>query len=255
MLQLGNVKFELSLAEMFNSDKEWIHREAIKDTYEIICVTKGTVYMCENDKHYELRKGDVLILSPNVMHKGYKISEPPVSFYWIHFYMDSEEYLKSPQLIQNFKNTSLFKEFIHYNCSPEYPLYAKESVFSRIFTEITVNNSERPAIIGNLTEWVRLNAGADLSVKKTAEYFGYNSAHLSRICKKYCNCTLKELISENILLKAKDYLTNSNYSIKEIASMLNFTSSGAFINYFKYYENTTPSKFRNTFYNTLLNNK
>lgn len=255
MLQLGDVKFELCLSGLFTSEKEWIHREVTKDTYEIICITKGTVYIYENNKYYELRKDDVLVLSPNVMHKGYKISEPPVSFYWLHFYMDSEQYLKPPLLRHNFKDISLFKEFVHYSRSPEYPIYAKESIFSQIFTELTVSTAEKPALIGNLTEWVRLNAGANLTVNNTADHFGYSPAHLSRLCKKFCGCTLNDLISDNIILKAKDYLTNSNFSVKEIASILNFSSPSSFINYFKYHENTTPSKFRNTFYNTYLNNK
>lgn len=255
MLQLGDVKFKLSISGIFTSDKEWIHREAVKKTYEIICGIKGVIYMCENDNYYEVRKNDVLVLSPNIMHNGYKISAPPTSFYWIHFYMDSEQYLKPPLFVHDFKDVSIFKKYIHYNSSPEYPMYVKESVFSNIFTGITFNDSEKPVIISELTEWVRINANAGLTVKQTAAHFGYSSAHLSRMCKRFCGCTLHELISSNIIIRANDYLTNSFYSVKEIADMLGFPTSNAFINYYKYYEKTTPSRFRNTFYNTLLNNK
>lgn len=255
MIQLENTKIELSLMGLFTSNKEWIHRPAVKKTYEMICVTAGTVYICEDENYYELKKGDILVLRPNISHKGYKISSPPVSFYWIHFHVSDESIVQPPFLIHDFTNTALFKELIHYGTSPEYPQYMKESVFVHILTEATAKRFISSALVNNVVEWVRINAGAQLTVRKTAENFGYNDTYLSKLINKHYGMPLKTLISRFTIARANDYLCNTNYSVKEISSMLEFSSPNAFINFYKYHENTTPTKFRNAFSHTLMNNK
>ena len=66
---------------------------------------------------------------------------------------------------------------------------------------------------------------------------------------------VKNIIDDFLIKRANDYLMNTNYSVKEIASMLEFSDSTAFINFYKYHENTTPTKFRNTYSKIHMNKK
>ena len=67
----------------FVSRGEWIHPDRIIDSYEIIFVIKGTVYIDENGTKHKLEKNDILLLEPHLRHFGYKTSEN-TSFYWLH---------------------------------------------------------------------------------------------------------------------------------------------------------------------------
>ena len=75
-----------SICGNFTSDNNWIHMERIIDSYEIIIVNKGTVYIEQDDEKYKLREGDFLLLEPGRKHKGYAASPKGTSFYWAHFY-------------------------------------------------------------------------------------------------------------------------------------------------------------------------
>ena len=68
----------------FVSYGEWIHPDRVIDSYEIIFVTKGEVYIKEDGVEYHLLPDDVLILHPNLRHLGYK-SSSDTEFFWMHW--------------------------------------------------------------------------------------------------------------------------------------------------------------------------
>ena len=258
MIKLGNTEISLGPMGQFQIDGNWIHREAVKETYEMIYMVKGVVYLQEEDIRYELKKGDVVVLRPRILHKGYRESSGEVSFYWVHFYLNrdgDETEHKETFYLHNYTNTALFKELLHYGSSPGFPEYMKESVFAHILTEITTPNIKNSPIASNVYEWIRINAAADISAESVAERFGYSASHLSRIVFKQYGMTLKKLVYNLMLIKANDYLLNTSMSVKEISGVLKFSSPNAFINFYKYHKNTTPTKFRNSYYNIKLNNK
>ena len=50
---------------------------------------------------------------------------------------------------------------------------------------------------------------------------------------------------KSLIDKIKDSLVNTDYSVKEIAAMTEFSDSSAMINFFKYHEKISPTTFRN----------
>ena len=69
----------------FISRGEWSHPDRIIDSYEIIFVTKGEVYINEDGAEYPLKEDEILILQPNLRHYGYKTSTN-TEFFWLHWY-------------------------------------------------------------------------------------------------------------------------------------------------------------------------
>ena len=64
----------------FRSDAEWIHPTRKIESYELIFVKEGTVYINEGGANYTLRVGDMILLEPNVIHGGWKKSATKTSF-------------------------------------------------------------------------------------------------------------------------------------------------------------------------------
>lgn len=56
------------------------------------------------------------------------------------------------------------------------------------------------------------------------------------------------------MTKAKDLLTRTDTSIKQIASIIGFSDDKYFMRVFKKYEKLTSTKFRKAFYQNQLNN-
>lgn len=64
-------------------NKPWIHFQRITDEHILYIVISGNLYIKESTEEYSLSKGDMFILEPNVLHKGYKPS--CCHYFYIHF--------------------------------------------------------------------------------------------------------------------------------------------------------------------------
>ena len=53
--------------------------------YDMLYVTGGRFYMTEDDRAYELERGDLLILEPGKTHFGHRPVTEPTELYWVHF--------------------------------------------------------------------------------------------------------------------------------------------------------------------------
>ncbi len=252
----NNVVF--SYAGLFRSETEWIHPRKTEKTYEIICVTKGKVYISEGDNEYLIEPGQVLILSPNVLHYGTRITSD-VGFYWVHFTVKEGDLPFNKRYFESFDGVYLFKELLHYNNLPSIPDYAVNSVLIHILAVLChlseKSESSYNSIVETLLEWMRINADASLTVKAVADHFGYSPDHINRICKRNCGICARALINNYLLVKAKELLVNTEKYVKEIAAELAFPSDKAFIGYFKYHEGRYPSDFRNRFGKTHMNKR
>ena len=254
MIQINNTKIEFNYMGLFTTKDEWIHPEACEKTFEIIFVTDGTVFIEEEKNQYELRKGDLIVLKPQTVHKGYKTSTGKTSFYWIHFNMNRES---ETVIKRDFSNASVIKELMHYSNMPSCEQYIKDSILMHLLCVISEDISEKTpsALACDIFEWTRINAQNGLTVKAVAEHFGYNCEYISRLIKKQYGTTLKNLIGRFITEKAKNYLNNTKYSVKEISNILGFPSPNTFINFYKYHEKISPNKYRNLYSYTHMNKR
>ena len=61
-------------------------RRTIHNTFDLIYVRNGSMYMEEEGKRFDVRKGQFLILAPDKLHSGYRHCDEDTVFSWIHFY-------------------------------------------------------------------------------------------------------------------------------------------------------------------------
>ena len=261
ILQNPNISF--SFGGLFQTDGKWIHPRKIENTYEIIYVTEGEVYMCEDTpsgaRQIHAKKGELFILEPNLWHYGTRVTER-VSFFWIHFKIKDGVLPFGERFFTRFENPYLFKELLHCNNLPTVPEYLVNSVLLHILSELCLMAEERErgefdGRAEKVYEWIRINADAKLTVSRVSAHFGYTPDHISRICKSHFGVSAKALINRFVLDRAKTLLSNTDKYVKEIAAELNFADDKAFIAYFKYHENCFPSEFRNRYGKIHMNSK
>ena len=72
-------------AGQFLCNEEWTHSERIINSYEIIIGVEGVLFLQQDNIQYEIHKGNIILLLPGVIHRGYRPSPAGTSFFWMHF--------------------------------------------------------------------------------------------------------------------------------------------------------------------------
>lgn len=254
---LTNQNIAYDYSGLFKTETEWIHRERTEITFEIICVTEGTVYLCDSGTEYALTKGQCILLYPGTTHYGYRPSSG-VGFYWVHFHAEPSDFPIPPGVYDGMERLTLFKELLHLANLPSVPVYAVNAVLIHILSlflaDYEKEESGASRLAGEIHEWIRINANAKLTVNAVASHFGFSCDHITRILRKSTGTGAKELIYKFTMAKARELLCNTGKYIKEISAELEFSTDKAFTAFFKYHEGTSPGEFRNRYSCTHMNN-
>lgn len=257
-----SVKLEYISSGLFSTSQKWIHPRRIIDSYEIIYVTNGEVYIEENGIEYHLNRGDALLLLPGTVHTGSRISEGVTEFFWMHFLTDNIDCFglgKTVSAEGEYITLNLFRELLHVANTEGMPAYAKDFSCGSIITHLSAigkgTENGATSAFSKISEWVRMNIRQDMKVADIAEIFGYNKTYISRLFKRYSGLTLKDYINRERIKCAKELLLTTESSIKDIAFDLGFGDENLFVKFFKYHENMSPTKFRNMYFNIHMNNK
>lgn len=247
-----NVKYMSSGFNEFHED--WIHAKRYLESYELLFVTRGEIYLQEDEQKYVISEGNILILSPFRINFGYMKSSSPVSFYWVKFdtntlrnFNFSSNFIKVNS-ISIYKMISMFKQLVTVHNSPEYPDFTADLIISLILAELlAIQKGEEQKSFGiakKVAEWVQNNAPSVNSIDVVAEKFGYHKDYISKLFKASYKISLKQFINNERINLAKNLLLTSNYSVHQIAEMLRFENDNLFIKFFTYHETISPNCFR-----------
>ena len=103
-----------------------------------------------------------------------------------------------------------------------------------------------------LDDYIRENAGDDLSNTEIGAIFGYHPFYISQMLKKKRGITLKQYVIAYRLRMARNLLLYTDKTIVEIAELCAFTDSSYFTKAFKAQYGTTPKAFRTNHLEELL---
>ncbi|WP_416151167.1 AraC family transcriptional regulator [Salipaludibacillus sp. HK11] len=95
-----------------------------------------------------------------------------------------------------------------------------------------------------MIDLIHRNYDQDLTLDECALTLHYNANYLSSVFKQETNHTFSEYLTMYRFKKAKQWLTDSDMTVKEIADKLQYNNSQNFIRSFKKYEDITPGQFR-----------
>lgn len=261
MITYNNCKLESSIAGLFYTDKNWIHPTTSIETYELIYVLNGTAHIREDQNDYILKRNNMLLLEPRKVHGGFKISTGITSFYWIHFYAsDISKLPHIPKLITDFEESHLFKEYLHLHGSSNYTPEHLDIFLLNLLAKIAHHrrfntNSSSSKLANEVYEYIKLNSHPNLSMEQVANHFGVTHEHLTRLVSKHFGIGMKKINDDILITSINNMLANTNYSIKEIADILNFEDTNIFLKFYKYHTGTTPTQYRNMYCFIHMNNK
>ncbi|MBQ8894463.1 MAG: helix-turn-helix transcriptional regulator [Clostridia bacterium] len=254
----------------FSSPGPWIHGQRQIDSFELILVTRGTVYLQENGREFTLRPNDYLVLHPFIPHGGTQATEEPVEFYWLHFMAGETGILPPPDWEQRFAFPcfgtlpspsaliQIARQLLQVQESPAYPEETAHHILYLLLAELAVQREQaepQNALAARVHEYVRAHADRPLTVGQVAEALGYHPDHLSRILKGCYGFTLRQEIVTQRLSRAKLLLQTTDFSVSRIAMELGYEDPNLFEKFFRYHQGITPTAYRNSFSKQHTNHK
>ena len=241
----------------FISHGEWIHPDRTIDSYEIIFVTKGEVYINENDTLYMLSKNELLILHPHQRHFGYKPSSN-TEFFWLHWYGGSKpssdmkhRKLENPYNISLYFRQLLEARVVHR--TGEALDYLTRLILIELYSNSKSPNTNH--IAEKVAAWIRANCHTPVCEAQVASAFGYNPDYLNRMFKANFKKTIKQYIDERRIEYIKSLMLCDNLSLKEISEKAGFSDYKYFLKFFKYHEKVTPTEFYNQYAKMHINSR
>ena len=243
--------------------------------YEIYYQLSGERYYFIQDRTYYVKKGDLVLINKNDLHKttyaGAAIYERILINFREDFIYSFKENLMDIDLLscfhnnlnilslslsqQNFIETLLFKILTEKTKNLlGYEAYLKISliellIFLNRFTEKAENHylmypSALHKRISEVAQYINRNYNTNLSLKSLAKEFYISFFYLSRTFKDVTGFTITEYLNSVRIKEGQKLLRETKLNITEISSKVGFESSTHFGRVFKSITQQSPLKYR-----------
>ena len=241
---------------LFISPGKWIHLTRKIDSFEIILVREGIVKMFEEDKHFNVNPGELLLLFPGRKHGGIEPYIGKLSFYWLHFRVKNtkivnESYqLKLPQHIRVAAPHRLevfFREYLNELSDGLSTSLKAELLILQILNEASLvprSNETSSIIAEQVFRIIAEHYPEPISTTSIAHELHRNPDYIGRCFKAAYGCTITEEVNRRRILEAEKLLIDKNLNLNEVAAQCGFNDSGYFRKLFIRKNGITPSRFR-----------
>lgn len=122
-----------------------------------------------------------------------------------------------------------------------------DSLTENFVSKAQLRESEDSQRIDRILSFINENAFNNITVTDVANALHLSVRQTSRICRSLFSCTVNQLIVQVRLKQICQLLTNSKYSIAEIAEIANFANPYSLSRYFSHYAGVTPSAYRKNY--------
>lgn len=231
------------------------------DVWELTYVDSGKMYNITGDRNEfrtVMKQGDVMLFVPNQQHLQYSDSDISVCYATIGFEMNyaDAEFFENRVFAADNEIKSLMEKIISEKDSGSFGsedlilCYLKEIVIKLIrqknqdkkvhTSPVTKKEND---LVAYVKSYINANICKKLSVGGIAGAIPVNASYLSTLFKSSTGIALSRYISDQKLIRAKEYIRTGNYSITQVSEQLSFTNVQYFSRLFKKQYGVTPSEY------------
>jgi len=260
-----------SSVRVWYSDVPWQYELHNHSAVEILLTLEGSVTYTVDDIVYQVRKGEVLIIPPDMLHSlsmGEESSrylflfEPegilsmrdikiltPYFHRPFHLRDGSEAHVRIRELLLKLKDVYEKRELMWNTVCYSYLLRIYAILGQRYLNGVrnrTVDGGrivESEVITASMT-YINNHYKQDLSLEDVAEFAGFSRYYFSRSFKKQTGYSFKDYLCEKRLQVATDLLIRTDKSMKDVAAESGFGSVATFNRVFREKKGCTPTQFR-----------
>ena len=240
-------------AKIKTQNSFWKLDENMVMRYCLILVSDGCVSFKINKKeHVDLEKNMLLLVAPNTIISA-KEQSSTSTIWMITFECDDFIFFDFSSNYVTAKASgeivSMFYQLNTYVVHRSKQRYYYDTLLTLILDEVNkhiITDENKQQIYDNVCKYISHHVGEALTVQKISDAMGYNKDYLGRIIRECSGSNVKQLIIEEKLTAAKNFLQMTNYSCEKIGAMIGIASANKFLKFFKYHMGESPSEYRNS---------
>jgi AraC-like DNA-binding protein len=249
------------------------------NVYDMIYVSKGTLYMKEQEQSYAVSEGHLLVLEPNATHYGYLPCEEYTEVTWIHFVhtpprrelihehihwtlpLDTgttkdlapkEQHIYLPKFaavragtIVPFLDRMLE---LHHTFSIRHALQL-QAEFIGLLAELQsyirrLDSSRSRMLSDDIIDYLQQRISLPFNGKQMESDFHFHFDYLARCLKKHTGLSPIQYLHTLQIEKAKSLLQNTSLTVSEIGGQLGMENPSYFIKLFRKQTGLTPGQYR-----------
>lgn len=254
-----------------------------------IYIIEGNGKIKIQENIYQLKKGSVISILPWQFSEIVEVKETlryyllVYDFGYLNMYIknfmdyDSNNFIETlyngVSVIDNDDNSYDFKIiFEQINIELQSNIINDKKIFSHIyltgkFAEIFIlflrtiesknNKVNQKPVIASIFAYIFVNSSKDLTLENLSKIFLMSPSSISKYISKVTNLTFTDILQEIRLYKTKFLLKNTNFTLDEIAKIVNYNDSSHLSKVFSTNENIKTKEFRKIYstFKTINNTK
>lgn len=255
--------------------------------FDLIFVVKGCLYISEEERHYELHAGHMLILRPDAEHDSNRACEVHTEYYWAHFHTQGEWAVVDDPLAPSRMRDSAEPVPIDEQFSPRpfvkrLPQYAQIAQLTELENKLrqlafmSVNDhihgvrwkqqlafqevidllsasvearSPTPALAcaEKAASYLRHHYREDITAQSLGEAINFHPVYIARCMQREFGCAPFDYLLRFRIQQAKLLLLQTDLPVSRIAEEVGFNQSAYFATCFAKFEGLSPRKYRQRF--------
>lgn len=246
----------------------WIESKAHAD-YDLWFVLSGSIHVRIGDDAFEARAGDAIFFYPHVLYTSYTEDEQ-CRFIYTHFEFgignhyrildgfklsgvvpgaliaeEAELFCESFKLYKQNRNMSglRLKGCLFMMLAKIMDHYESGSYAGEFVRHPPRSHAKHADMLQSVFQFIHENAHRTIPVGELAAVAGMAEKYFITLFKKTFGVTPGQYVYQLKMNRARDYLYQRKYSVKEIAGFLGYPDPYTFSKAFKKYYNVPPSRF------------
>ena len=241
-----------------------LQKGRILNEYQLLYLTEGEgIFESTNQKPTRIKQGDLFLLFPGEWHTYHPLPTKGWKSYWLGFKgknMDDRVRAGFLSPTKPVYSVGFSSEIVHlyeeaFAKAKEEAAYAQQTLagianhliglmYSLERNNLLNKDQNRVDMINRARLRIREALESNLTIQQVAQELGISYSNFRKLFKEYTGVAPSMYQQELRLQRAKEMLSTTNMSIKEIAYRLNFESPAYFSSKFKIKTGIKPSDFR-----------
>lgn len=241
-----------------------LQKGRILNEYQLLYLTEGEgIFESTNQKPTRIKQGDLFLLFPGEWHTYHPLPTKGWKSYWLGFKgknMDDRVRAGFLSPTKPVYSVGFSSEIVHlyeeaFAKAKEEAAYAQQTLagianhliglmYSLERNNLLNKDQNRVDMINRARLRIREALESNLTIQQVAQELGISYSNFRKLFKEYTGVAPSMYQQELRLQRAKEMLSTTNMSIKEIAYRLNFESPDYFSSKFKIKTGIKPSDFR-----------
>ena len=217
-------------------------------------IIKGTGTLKIDGQVLTPTENDIYILKLHSQHIYWSDSDNPWTKIWICFdgslaanmmksYVPSDVFLvKDCDISSEISEIiTIISSNVSYNEMVDRVTIILHKIFIMIKNKLS---SEDSSLSTQIEQYISANINKKITLEQICKHFAYSRNQIINVFKEKYDCTPYKYYIKKRAASIKQYLTDTNLPIKEIAQLMNFPDRYYFDNFFKSIYHVSPSEYR-----------